>query len=150
MSFFGFIRKETSVENPEKRFRLRQDEQVVGYMRKVSARMVLYSRDGFWWKGHKIPYNALDEFTGLKDKNNQYLYEWDILRFKLDPDEANYRQGVILWEANQKHFGIKDLDEGQFVPLFVSGVAMFNPRQLEVFSYLFLNPELKEQLGVRD
>lgn len=137
------------MENPERRFRLRNDEEIVGYMRKVSDTMVLYSRDNFWWRGVKIDYNALDEYTGLQDKNNRHIFEWDILYFKMDPDGA-YREGVILWEVKQKIFGIKDLKGGSFIPLFMSGVPMFNQRELEVYSYLFLNPDLKERLGVRD
>lgn len=136
-------------ENPERRFRLRQDEHIVGYMRKLSERLIMYSQDGFWWRGHKPNYNEVDEYTGLRDRNNRYIYEWDILEFKIDPD-AEYQKGVVLWEGRQKVFGIKDIKQGSFIPLFVEGIAMFNPRELKVFSHLFLNPELKEQLGVRD
>ncbi len=136
-------------ENPERRFRLRQDAEIVGYMRKLSARMVLYSIDGFWWRGLKPEYNEVDEYTGIRDRNNRYIYEWDILEFKIDPD-ADYQKGVVLWEGRQKVFGIKDINQGSFIPLFVEGIAMFNSRELKVFSHLFLNPELKDRLGVRD
>ena len=137
------------MENPEKRFRLRQKERIVGYMRKVTKTMVLYSSDGFWWKGHPIEYSELDEFTGLRDQNNTYVYEWDILNYKLDPD-GEYRKGVVLWEGREKVFGIKDIEEGHFIPLFMADIALFNPRQLKVFSYLFLNPDLRESLGVKE
>lgn len=137
------------MENPERRFRLRQEQEIVGYMRKVSERMVLYSKAGFWWRGHKPDYNQVDEFTGLRDRNNQYIYEWDILEFKLDPDE-DYLKGVVLWEGREKVFGIKPIDGSSFIPMFVNGVAMFNPRELKVFSHLWLNPELKSMLGVKD
>ncbi len=137
------------MENPERRFRLRQDDKIVGYMRKLSQSMVLYSSDGFWWRGHKPSYNLVDEYTGLRDRNNRYIYEWDILYFKIDPD-GEYSKGVILWEGRQEIFGIKAIDEGSFIPLFVEGIAMFNSYQLEVFSHLWLNPKLKEYLGVKD
>lgn len=135
--------------NPEKRFRLRQDDQIVGYMRKVSSSMVLYSKDGFWWRGYKPEYNLVDEFTGLKDRNNRHIFEWDILYFKIDPD-GEYSKGVVLWEGRKETFGIKAIEEGSFIPLFVEEISMFNPYQLEVFSHLWLNPELKEYLGVKD
>ncbi|MGK0406461.1 MAG: hypothetical protein ACJAZH_000273 [Roseivirga sp.] len=135
--------------NPEKRFRLRKGEEIVGYMRKVSASMILYSRDGFWWRGHVIEYDELDEHVGFRDRNNNYIYEWDILDFKIDPD-GDYSQGVILWEANEKIFGIKAIVEGSFIPLFVDDIAMFNPFQLKVYSHLFINPELKAKLRVKD
>lgn len=137
------------MENPEKRFRLRVGDKIAGYMRKVSDIMVMYSRDSFWWTGKKIQYDELDEWTGVKDKNNRHIYEWDLVYFKMDPD-AEYTIGAVLWEVNSETFGIKAVQEGGFIPLFVDGVQMFNPGQLEVFSFLFINPDLKEKLGVRD
>jgi len=135
--------------NPEKRFRLRQGEKIVGYMRKVSPTMILYSRDGFWWRGYAIEYDELDEYIGFRDRNNRYVYEWDILEFKIDPD-GSYVHGVILWEAKEEVFGIKAIKEGSFIPLFIDDIAMFNPRELKVYSHLFLNPELKAELKVKD
>lgn len=133
----------------EPRFRLRDDDTIVGYMRKIADTMVLYSKDSFWWTGRKISYNEIDEWTGLKDKNGRYVYEWDILYFKLDPD-ADYETGVVLWEGRNNEFGIRNVSDGAFIPLQVDGVKMFNERQLQVFSYLFLNPDLQKKLGVRD
>jgi len=137
------------MENPEKRFRLRLGNQVVGYMRKVSDLMVMYSADSFWWTGRKIAYDELDEYVGVRDKNNRHIYEWDLVHFKLDPDE-DYRLGAVLWEVHSETFGIKAVEEGMFIPLSVNGVQMFNSRQLEVYSYLFINRELLSKLGVRE
>lgn len=127
---------------------MRKGEKIVGYMRRVTKTMVLYSSDGFWWRGHKIEYTDLDEFTGLRDKNDKHLYEWDLVNYKIDPDDE-YRKGAILWETRQKTFGIKDFEINSFIPLSIDGVIMFNPRQLQVFSYLFINPKLKKALGVK-
>ena len=137
------------MENPEKRYRLRQGKKIVGYLRKVSDLMVMYSADCFWWTGRPIAYKELDEWIGLRDKNNRYIYEWDLVHFKLDPDGA-YRLGAVLWEVNSEQFGIKGIEDEVFIPLEVKGVQMFNPRQLEVYSYLFINPHLKEKLGVQE
>ncbi len=137
------------MQNPERRFRLRNDDQIVGFMRKVSETMVLYSSDGFWWRGHRPEYNQVDEFTGLSDRNNRHIYEWDILDFKIDPD-ADYLKGVVLWEGREKQFGIKPVDGSSFIPLFINDIPMFNPRELKVFSHLWLNPELKAFLKVKD
>ena len=138
-------------EKHELRYRLRQGNDIKGYLRKISQTMSFYSPDSFWWSGKKIEYKEVDEWTGLKDKNAKHIYEWDIIKFKLDPD-SEYLNGVVLWEAQRKVFGIKDIstDDGPFIPFYVEGLKMFNESQLQVFSYLFLNPELKEKLGVTE
>ncbi len=136
-------------EFQETRYRLRKGEKIMGYMRKVSNDMILYSRDSFWWNGRKLSYEEIDEWTGLRDKNGRTIYEWDIVKYKVDPDDAD-QEGVILWEENRQTFGIRDVHSELFIPLVINGLKMFNERQLKVFSYLFLNPELKEKLNIRD
>lgn len=118
-------------------------------MRKVSSSMIMYSRDAFWWTGYKIHYDEVDEWTGLTDMNGRLIYEWDILKYKLDPD-GEYQKGVILWEEMAREFGIRDVNQTSFIPLEVDGVKMFNERQLQVFSFLFLNPTLQRKLGVKE
>lgn len=142
-------RVKTQMEAPKPRYRLRQGQKIVGYMRQVGETMVMYSRDSFWWTGHKLEYEEVDEWTGLQDKNGRHIFEWDILYYKRDPDGEN-ETGVILWEGNAEEFGIRDVSDGSFIPLSIDGVEMFNPRQLQVFSYLFLNPDLQKKLGVEE
>lgn len=145
MRVFCFI---TSVKHPEQRYRLRQGQTIVGFMREISSNSIFYSRGG-WWNGQKIDYNEVDEWTGFKDKNGRHVYEWDILRYKIDPDDRNNRKGVVLWQGQRKEFGILDIDVNTFIPLEVEGIKMFSERQLQVYTYLFLNPELKERIGIK-
>lgn len=137
------------MDTTEPRYRLRMGTHVVGFMRQINGDMIMYSRDGMWWTGHKITHREVDEWTGYRDKNNTLIYEWDILYYKLDPDD-DYQQGVVLWEEHSQAFGICDVHQTAFIPLEVNGVDMFRKNQLQVFSYLFLNPELQERLGARD
>jgi hypothetical protein len=133
----------------ERRYRLRNDNQLAGYLREVQ-RSLFYSRDGFWWTGKFIPYKQRDEWVGYRDKNNQYVFEWDILKYKMDPDDA-YRRGVVLWQQKKQCFGILDIDDMDlFFPFQVEGLDLFNPRQFEVYSQLYINPELMETLGLED
>lgn len=138
---------DTESPNSEKRWRLRQDATICGYVREVRPNMHFYSRDGFWWTGQSIDYSDMDEWTGWRDKNNQAVYEWDIVKFRIDPDGAD-EDGVVLWQKKQATFGIYSLREEIFFPLVLEGVTLFNPREIRVFSYLFLNPKLQQQLGL--
>jgi hypothetical protein len=133
----------------ENRYRLRKNNKVVGYMRKVGTQSYFYSRDAFWWSGQQINYSEIDEWTGLYDKNRTPIYEWDILNFKIDPD-GDYSVGVVLWQADKERFVIRKVDGELYFPLFLEELQLFDQRQLEVFSYLFLNPDLKHYLGLDD
>lgn len=133
----------------DQRYRLRKNDKVVGYMRKVGKQGYYYSRDSFWWTGAEIKYDEIDEWTGLYDKNRTPVYEWDILHFKIDPD-GDYCTGVVLWQANLNRFVIRKADDDLYFPLFLDGIQLFDQRQLEVFTYLFLNPDLQHYLGIDD
>lgn len=133
----------------EKRFRLRRDHQVVGYMRRIGSSSYFFSKDAFWWTGREISYEQIDEWTGYFDKNRTPVYEWDIIKFKIDPD-GDYNKGVVLWEQRMKRFVIRQLDEVQHFPFETDGLQLFDQRQLEVFSYLFINPDLRDELGLSD
>jgi len=134
-------------ESNEKRWRLRDGKTICGYQREVTPKMTFYSRDGFWWTGKPIDYTETDKWTGWRDKNNQYIFEWDIVKFRIDPDGPD-EDGVVLWDQKQKQFGIYSLREEIFFPWVTEGILLFNSREIRVFSYLFLNPELQAQLGL--
>lgn len=122
----------------------------MGFMREMGKEKFFYSKDAFWWTGRPIVYSHIDEWTGWKDKNRMFIYEWDIVRCKIDPDSTPV-EGVVLWEQTRGRFGIRMLhDDSLFIPLIIDGIQMFDERQIEVFSYLFLNPDLRDQLGLSD
>ena len=133
----------------ENKYRLRDGKAVLGYLRRIDGRSQFYSQDGFWWSGRPIEYKDIDEWTGFYDKNRKPIYEWDIVYFKIDPD-AEDCTSVVLWETNKKRFVIRKVDEEVYFPFVLNGIELFNSRQIKVFSYLFLNPELKAHLGLED
>lgn len=133
----------------ETRYRLRKGDQIVGYMRQFDGSSVFFSRDRFWWSGRRIDYEQIDEWTGYRDKNRSPIFEWDILRFKVDPD-GEYEDGVVLWESNTNRFVIRHIQKSLHFPFETDGLQLFDQRQLEVYSYLFINPDLIDELGLQD
>jgi hypothetical protein len=71
---------------PEIRWRLRHEDQIVGYERHLGSR-VWSSYDGLWWRGQRLAHSAKDRCLGVKDLNNQWLYEHDVVTCK-DQDGA--------------------------------------------------------------
>ena len=133
----------------EERYRLRQDQKVVGYARKIGGRTLFYSRDGFWWSGLKIEHNQIDESIGIYDIDRKMLHEWDIVEYRLEEDRD--RLGAFLWSTKRKCFCIVDVKDPEIeVPLFVDDLQLFQPNDLRFKAYLFENPDLMEELGVRD
>lgn len=144
MSFFDYL------DPKEKRYRLRIGKKIVGYVREVFGGVRLFSKDGSWWSGKEIRFNNIDEWVGLKDRNNKYIFEWDIVRFKIDPDEEEYRRGAVLWQKNKKRFGIRQLDDELFIPLQIEEMKLFKSGQIKVISNLFINPDIAEELGLEE
>jgi hypothetical protein len=68
----------------EIRFRLRVDQQVVGYLKQIGSSN-FYSKDCFWWSGAEIQFDQKDQCLFLKDKNNRMLYAMDIIQFSTHP-----------------------------------------------------------------
>ncbi|GCD77284.1 hypothetical protein JCM31826_07660 [Thermaurantimonas aggregans] len=132
----------------EKRYRLRIDDKIVGYKRVMSESYEFYSRNGLWWSGHQLYYKQIDEYSGLKDRNNQHLYELDIVEYRIDTGIE--RKGVILWNTKDKCFCIKDLEDTGYLPICVDDVYLFSSKDLKFHSYLFINPEIMERLGIKD
>ena len=133
----------------ETRYRLRHEDEVVGYARKIGSRSHFYSRDQFWWSGVKIEHNKVDESVGLFDIDKRMLYEWDIVEYCLE--DRRDRMGAFLWSSTRKEFCIVDLDELNLeIPLEVDGLQLFQPKDLRFRAYLFQNPDLMVELGVDD
>jgi hypothetical protein len=134
----------------EIRYRLRQGTKVVGYMRKWSDQQsVFYSKDSFWWTGRPLTYDAIDEWTGLRDVGNTPVYEWDIVAFRPTP-EMDEVMAAVLWHKEEEQFALVEPIEGKIIPLAVHGVPVVGPRDLRVHAYLFQNPGWMEQLGLEE
>ena len=62
----------------EVRWRLRNQDHIVGYERHVSGR-IWSSSDGLWWRGERLNYTSKDRCFMVKDVNNEWLYEGDLV-----------------------------------------------------------------------
>ncbi len=135
--------------NPyETRYRLRMDDQIVGYAREI-GRTRYYSKDQFWWNGAIIKHNRVDECIGIKDLDNRPLYELDIVEYALEG--ARDRMGCILWGQKEDLFIIKDLNDTSLeIPFNVNDMTLFAAEDLRFRAYLFSQPDLMRELGVRD
>ena len=66
---------------PEIRWRLRHEDQIVGYERHVGSRdLVEQRRLVVAWQ--RLEHSEKDRCLGIKDLNNQWLYEHDVVTSK--------------------------------------------------------------------
>ncbi len=81
----------------EVRHRLRTGHRIVGYQRQIGAQ-TWYSPDGLWWRGATIPHDLKDAGTPWKDRNNQWLYEWDVVEWKTMPGQWTFERIDGKWQ----------------------------------------------------
>jgi hypothetical protein len=60
-------------------FRLRIDNEIVGYER-ISGNYILFSKDLFHWNGKSIEYEQKDRCTAFQDKDNNWIFEQDVIQ----------------------------------------------------------------------
>jgi len=132
----------------EQRYRLRNGNCVVGYLRRIDGTQ-FYSTDGFWWTGRELDYAQVDESVGIRDKHRVHLYEWDIVRFRPIPERAD-ELGVFLWNASQKRWVLRSIESEVDYHLELDGHMLFQSSDLQLHSHVFLNPELQQAWGLEE
>lgn len=60
-------------------FRLRVGNEIIGYQR-ISGNYTLYSTNLFNWNGKPIAFDHRDRCTSFQDKNNNWIFEHDIIQ----------------------------------------------------------------------
>lgn len=111
-------------------FRLRTDDQILGYMKVCSNGRIDYSKDFFWWTGTPITFDAKDQHCGLKDKTNRPLFELDVVTIKPTPPAKLKPMGIIQYHSEHQYFVILDLDTPKEYPLFANGQPLFHSSEL--------------------
>lgn len=99
------------MENQESRFRLRWNEKIVGYSKKIHN-STFYSKDQYAWSGNEIEFNLSDEFIHVFDKNRRPIYVNDILEFT-SPGE--YKYGAIVFDEVLSEFQLLTADGEELI-----------------------------------
>ncbi len=110
-------------------FRLRNGNDIVGYMKVFSQGNAEFSHDQFWWTGTHIDYQSKDHYCGIPDKNNRPLFELDVVKLKPTfPTQTIL--GVIQFKAIEQAFIVIDLDTQDEYNLFNDSGPIFHKSQL--------------------
>ena len=125
-------------------FRLRLNEQIVGYMRYVKPAEPYFSKDRFWWKAQPLEYLQKDSYSEFFDLNQQWIFEFDIVEFKPRKKFKPTILGVVLFDDQLGEFVAVDISN--FVALKQSEWLDYS---LKLMSYLFINTDLQKELVER-
>lgn len=87
----------------EVRWRLRNQDQIVGYERHVSGK-IWSSSDGLWWRGERLDYTDKDRCFMIKDVNNEWLFEGDIVSWKPTSGLWRLKHSTQGWFLVQDNF----------------------------------------------
>jgi hypothetical protein len=117
----------------ESRFRLRIEDQIVGYRKEIEG-ISFYSKDSFWWSGNAIESSQQDACMFLKDKNNRVLYEQDIIQFSTHPT----LYFILHFDATLSTFQLIDFETKS---IFANNAieSLMNAESTTWLSYAFIN-----------
>ena len=128
-------------KSPFQCFRLRLNEQIVGYLRYISPSKLYYSKDRFWWQATSIDYNIKDCFVDKHDINQQWLFENDIVECSLLDKSQESFKAVILYNYTDNVFTAVDCEHFNAIPQ-----EKWNLYRFKIISYLFINKPLQHLL----
>ena len=125
-------------------FRIRKGDEIVGFMRYLNPSKPFFSKDKLWWNGKTIDYTEKDSYIEFDDINKQWIFESDIVEFKEIQNNDNIFKAVILFDPEETDFVAINCDTFQKIKLD------FWPKyKMNVVSYLFINPQLADELFER-
>lgn len=121
-------------------FRLRINTNIVGYMKVHSNGIKDFSKDQFWWVNDPIEYEYKDQFSGLKDKDNRALFEYDIVAMRTAIGPKNKTPGIIRFDQTRQSFILIALETFQEYELFANELPLFHKTELTFLGFSFDEP----------
>jgi hypothetical protein len=120
--------------NNEERFRLRNDNKIVGFERRLGSSN-FYSTDEYSWSGKVLEGIQKDPCTGRKDINNRMIYSDDILTWVVE-NQTLYC--VVHFDEVLNQFQALSMDGDEvLVDFFTNTGFSFSVKRV---SYLFVQP----------
>ena len=86
---------------------------------------------------NEVEPKTVGQFTGLKDKNGQWIYEGDILKW--DKDGLLY---VVKFWAGMFYASVKECNDGIFGGFPLHALTEHEDRKCEIVGNIYDNPEL--------
>ena len=105
------------------RYRLRRGDRIVGWMREEASGARFFSREGLWWSGRPIQWAYRDRCCGLKDIDDRWLHEGDLLYEVDGPWWRRRRPWLVLCDDRS---GWTWMRKG-----LVQGLVTMNEREVE-------------------
>ena len=105
------------------RYRLRRGDRIVGWMREEVSGARFFSREGLWWSGRPIQWAHRDRCCGLKDIDDRWLHEGDLLYEVDGPWWRRRRPWLVLCDDRN---GWTWMRKG-----LVQGMVTLNEREVE-------------------
>ena len=105
------------------RYRLRRGDRIVGWMREEVSGARFFSREGLWWSGRPIQWAHRDRCCGLKDIDDRWLHEGDLLYEVDGPWWRRRRPWLVLCDDRN---GWTWMRKG-----LVQGMITMNEREVE-------------------
>ena len=122
-------------------FRLRVDQQIVGYMRYITPSQQYFSTDRFWWKAQPIDYTIKDSYVEKDDVNQQWVFEHDIIEVSSFQVPDPLFKAVLLSSKHSFEFIALNYETFEEIP-----ACDWQHYRFKVISYLFINQDLEFKL----
>jgi uncharacterized phage protein (TIGR01671 family) len=85
--------------------------------------------------------NTLGQYTGIKDKNNKKIFEWDIV--KAWSSLTNKEQCFIIeFDENRLHFGFRPINSGYIYNIDELLIELGEELYFEIVGNIYDNPKL--------